>query len=263
MMRTSFLSESLYRSVDINVIVPMEVLGIPGEAKKEGPTIFKTLYLLNGYSGNQDDWLTYSNIRQLAEQYRLAVVMPAGGNSFYVDGAGLGNQWGRFVGEELVDFTRKMFPLSPKREDTFLGGLSMGGFGAARLGFYYHRHFSKLFSLSGAFITDKIAGKTEGYRDEVADYEYYHSAFGDLKQLQNSSKDPFWCARQAVQAENAPELYMACGEEDFLIENNRDAKRKLEEIGVRLHYLEAPGIHDWRFWNQHLEPAIQWLLEER
>ena len=86
MMRVSFLSEALCRSVDMNVIVPMETMGIPGEVKPQKPSVFKTLYLLNGYSGNQDDWLTYSNIRALADQYNLAVVMPAGENHFYVDG---------------------------------------------------------------------------------------------------------------------------------------------------------------------------------
>lgn len=216
---------------------------------------------MNGYSGNQDDWLTYSNIRLLADQYNLAIVMPAGENSFYVDGTARGTRWGSFVGEELIEFTRKMFPLSEKREDTFIGGLSMGGFGAARLGFYYHRNFSKIISLSGAFITDGIAGQKEGYQDGVSDYEYYYHTFGDLDQLKNSPKDPFWCAQQAVDKGDTPAIYMACGKDDFLIQENRNAKQKLEQLGIKPYYLETPGIHDWNFWNQHLEPAIQWLLK--
>lgn len=161
MMRVSFLSEALCRSVDLNVIVPMETMGIPGEVKPQKPSVFKTLYLLNGYSGNQDDWLTYSNIRALADQYNLAVVMPAGENHFYVDGTARGTFYGEFAGKELVEFTRNMFPLSHRREDTFIGGLSMGGFGAVRLGFYYFCNFSKIVSLSGAFVTDRIAGMKE------------------------------------------------------------------------------------------------------
>lgn len=259
-MRISFMSEALYRSVDMNVIIPLEALEIPGEAKPRKPSVFKTLYLLNGYSGNQGDWLMYSNICKLADQYNLAVVMPAGENSFYVDGTARGTHWGRFAGEEVVEFTRKMFPLSPKREDTFIGGLSMGGFGAVRLGFYYHENFSKIVSLSGAFVTDDIAGQSEGYVDEVGDYDYYHHAFGDLNQVKNSPKDPFWCARQAAAQGNAPEIYMACGEDDFLILQNRKAKECMEKMGIKMYYLETPGIHDWNFWNQHLEPAIQWLL---
>lgn len=126
MMKVSFASETLCRYVDVNVIVPMEQPGLPGaeaneEIKKETNKKYKTLYLLHGYGGNQDDWLTSSNIRALADQYEIAVVMPSGENSFYVDGQAAGTRWGEMVGKELVEFTRRMFPLSDKREDTFIG----------------------------------------------------------------------------------------------------------------------------------------------
>lgn len=259
-MRVSFLSEALCRSVGLNVIVPMETIGIPGEAKPQKPYIFKTLYLLNGYSGNQDDWLTYSHIRALADQYCLAVVMPAGENGFYVDKTARGTFYGEFVGKELVEFTRNMFPLSRRRADTFIGGLSMGGFGAVRLGFYYYQNFSKIISFSGAFVTDQIAGIKKGYSDGVGDYDFYQAVFGDLHAIKDSPKDPFWCAKQALAAGMAPELYLACGTEDFLLQANRRAKAKLEALGMVPHYLEAGGTHDWKFWNEQLEPAIQWLV---
>lgn len=259
-MKVSFASEALFRSVDINVIVPMETMGIPGESKPKKPEKFKTLYLLHGYSGNQDDWLTYSNIRRLSDEYDLAVVMPCGENSFYLDGHSRGTMWGEMVGRELVEFTRRMFPLSQRREDTFIGGLSMGGFGALRLGSWYHETFGKIFSLSGAFVTDDIFGQTEDYKDVVGDYKFYYRTFGDLNRVKDNEKDPFWCVKQSVASGDIPEVYLACGENDFLIQENRDAKEKLEKLGVKLHYQESPGIHDWKFWNAQIGLAIQWLL---
>lgn len=266
-MRVTFSSEVLCRYIDFNVIVPMETPGLPGAEEKESAIKktekkFKTLYLLHGYSGNQDDWLTYSNIRALADQYGIAVVMPAGENSFYVDGCAAGTHWGEMVGKELVEFTRRMFPLSPKREDTFIGGLSMGGFGALRLGSYYCETFGKIFSLSGAFIVDNIADKEEGYSDVVGDYIYYRHTFGDLKEIKNSPKDPLWCAKQAANSDYRIQMYIACGDQDFLIKENRSAKKQLEKLGISLKYVETPGIHDWKFWNEHLEPAIYWLLND-
>lgn len=261
-MRVSFASEVLYRNIDLNVIVPIETLGLPGSeaTEKRRTQKFKTLYLLHGYSGNQDDWLTYSNIRRLAEAYGIAVVLPAGENSFYVDGQAAGTRWGEMAGKELVAFTRQMFPLSDKREDTFIGGLSMGGFGALRLGSCYHETFSRIFSLSGAFIIDDIAGIKEDYLDEIGDYYCYRHIFGDLDQLKGSPNDPLWCVQQAVKAGKTLRIYMACGSEDFLLEKNREMKKKLEALGVQVDYVETPGTHDWIFWNQHLEPAIQWAL---
>ena len=244
----------------------MEQPGLPGaetneEIKKETNKKYKTLYLLHGYGGNQDDWLTSSNIRALADQYGIAVVMPSGENSFYVDGPAAGTRWGEMVGKELVEFTRRMFLLSDKREDTFIGGLSMGGFGAARLGSYYPGTFGKIFSLSGAFIVDDIAGKKEGYTDGVGDYYYYCHTFGDLKQVKDSAKDPFWCMKQAVNSDHHINMYMACGEDDFLVEQNRHFTDQLGTLDMELEYLETPGIHDWKFWNEQLEPAIRWLLK--
>ena len=49
-----------------------------------------------------------------AEEHDLAVVMPSGDNSFYVDHPEAMNNYGKFVGKELVELTRKMFPLSRK-----------------------------------------------------------------------------------------------------------------------------------------------------
>ena len=165
------------------------------------------------------------------------------------------------VGKEVVEFTRRLFPLSDRREDTFIGGLSMGGFGAVRLGSFYHDTFSKIFSLSGAFVVDDVASQKPGYADGVGDYAYYIHTFGDLSRLKNSPKDPLWCVKQAIQAGHTPQIYMACGDQDFLIRENRSTKKQLEQMGVDLFYQETPGIHDWKFWNHHLEPAIRWLLK--
>ena len=99
---------------------------------------------------------------------------------------GFDTRWGEMAGRELVAFTRQMFPLSDQREDTFIGGLSMGGFGALRLGSYYHETFSRIFCLSGAFVIDDIAGIKEGYSDDIGDYDCYHHIFGDLEQLKGA-----------------------------------------------------------------------------
>ncbi|MDN5982346.1 MAG: acetylesterase, partial [Lactococcus sp.] len=149
--RTSFASASLFRTVNLTVIVPIESYGNP-ELEASKPQKIKTLYLLHGFGGSQDDWLDYTNLRTLAELHNLAIVLPAAENSFYENIGGIGGDYSDFVGQEIVDFTRRAFPLSDKREDTFIGGLSMGGFGALRLGMLYHKTFSKIISLSGAFI---------------------------------------------------------------------------------------------------------------
>ena len=238
--RIAFASETLFRTVNLNVIVPVETYGRT-DVKK--PEKFKTLYLLHGFGGSQDDWMDYSNLRAISEKYNLAIVLPSGENSFYENMNSIAGHYSDFTGKEIVDFTRRMFPLSERREDTYIGGLSMGGFGALRLGSLYHETFGKLFTLSGAFIIDNISGQKAGYSDSIADYDYYVRTFGDLDCLKDSEKDPMYCVKKAVLQKNMPEVYQAVGTEDFLIEENRMMKKRLEKEGVKVTYYEAEGIH--------------------
>ena len=231
--RIAFASETLFRTVNLNVIVPVETYGRT-DVKK--PEKFKTLYLLHGFGGSQDDWMDYSNLRAISEKYNLAIVLPSGENSFYENMNSIAGHYSDFTGKEIVDFTRRMFPLSERREDTYIGGLSMGGFGALRLGSLYHETFGKLFTLSGAFIIDNISGQKAGYSDSIADYDYYVRTFGDLDCLKDSEKDPMYCVKKAVLQKNMPEVYQAVGTEDFLIEENRMMKKRLEKEGVKVTY---------------------------
>ena len=79
-----------------------------------------------GITGNHTDFISETRIRALAEEHNLAVIMPSGYNAFYLDQPESHNYYGSFVGEELVRMARSMFPLSTRREDTFIGGVSMG-----------------------------------------------------------------------------------------------------------------------------------------
>ena len=117
---------------------PPELSAGPGYVAGPWPT----LYLLHGFSGARNDWLRNSPIEKLAAQYGLAVIMPEGENRFWIDKPETGIACGEMLGRELVEVTRKMFNLSPRREDTLIGGLSMGGYGAIRNGLKYRDTFT-------------------------------------------------------------------------------------------------------------------------
>ena len=131
LIQVNFMSKALLRTVTVNVILPVDKFSMADQAEREDKP-YKTLYLLHGIFGNYTDWVTGTDIVRLAQARDLAVVMPSGENGFYLDQPDQGRNYAAFIGEELVNITRKMFPLSRKREDTFIGGLSMGGYGAIR-----------------------------------------------------------------------------------------------------------------------------------
>lgn len=265
--QVNFFSKSLKRQVPFTAFVPVDTFDIPGQEPVErGP--IKSLYLLHGYAGNHMDWSLGAKIQELSLIHNIAVFMPSGENNFYLDDSDKGELHAEFIGNELVEFTRKTFPISSNREDTFIGGLSMGGFGAIRNGLKYSQHFSKIIALSSALITRNIAGIPEDFKDPIADYNYYRRVFGDLNELLGSDKDPEALILN-LKKDNAdnpenpekaviPHIYMACGTEDFLLKENRAYHEFLEKEGVEHTYIEAPGVHDWKFWNEYIEKAMKW-----
>ncbi|WP_391557123.1 alpha/beta hydrolase [Robertmurraya sp.] len=261
LLQVNFFSQALKRQVMFNAFLPLDAPDIPGIIKeKKGP--LKSLYLLNGYSGNHMDWLSFTKIRELSDRYNIAVFMPSGENNFYLDDDDKGELFGEYVGNELVMFTRQMFPLSHRKEDTYIGGLSMGGYGAIRNGLKYTDHFGKIIALSSAIVTYQIAGAGPDYHDGVAGYKYFRRVFGDLDQLLGSDKDPEALILNLKKGTaEVPQIYLACGSEDFLLDVNRKFHEFLVAEQVEVIYMETPGEHTFDFWNEYIEKALAWAVQ--
>ncbi len=262
-IQMSIFSDCLVRTVNVNVILPVDKAVMPGMPKRPDKP-YKTLYLLHGVLGSQVDWALGTRIQRYAEENDLAVVMPAGENAFYVDQPASNNLYGEFIGRELVELTRKMFPLSDKREDTFIGGLSMGGYGALRNGLKYSDTFGYIVSLSGAFVLDDMPQRTNDSPMFMERRDYAESCFGDLDKLLESDKNPKWMIKKLKEeGRDIPEIYMACGDQDSLLEANKSMKDCLVANGASVEFKIGPGNHEWDFWDTYIKDAIYtWLPTE-
>ena len=257
LIQCNFVSASLMRAVPIQVILPTDKMtfGAPVEQKP-----FKTLYLLHGILGNYTDWVSGTRIQQWAQDRNLAVVMPSGDNHFYVDSKAAGEKYGTFIHKELVEFTRKSFPLSHKREDTFIGGLSMGGYGSIVNALQAPETFGAVCALSAALITDGVAEHKEYTDNPFTDRGYYEAVFGDLDKVKGSDKDYNALAEKvASSGAEKPKFFMSCGTEDGLIAPNIAFVEKLKSLGYDVTWKPAPGVHDWVFWDTHIKEALEWL----
>ncbi len=261
LLQVDYFSNSLARSTCFQLILPNDSPSYMTDNNDNYKRKMKTLFLLHGYSGSSKDWLYGSKAQELAGKYNMAIVMPTGENSFYLDQKGTGKAYCRHVGQELVEYIRKTFNIAMTKEDTYIGGLSMGGFGAIHTGLYYPETFGKIVGLSSALIIYNVKNLNKDAKDGIADYDYYVSVFGDLDKLETSTNNPEQLIRN-LKKENKPipGIYMACGTEDFLINENRLFHKFLKDEGIAVEYIESPGIHNWDFWNYYLEPSIQWLL---
>lgn len=257
LVTVNFESKCLNRYVTYRAIIPTEHSSNQNQ-KDSKP--FKTLYLLHGMFGNCEDWVTETRVKRLAEANRLAVVMPSGDNSFYVDHVKRHDYYGEFIGHELVEHSRSMFHLSHKREDTFIAGLSMGGYGAVRNGLKYHETFSHIAAFSSAFILNEAVNAPEEHEVFFRTKSYFESVFGNTDELIGSDNDYKALITNLKEQKVAlPKIYLACGTEDYLLENNRDYRDFLIQQGIDFTYIESPGAHDWDFWDEYIQKIMHWL----
>ena len=253
LIQADFKADTLQRRVRVNVVLPVEGAARPDPRKKK----LKTLYLLHGIFGDANSWLINSRVARWAEEKNLCVVMPDGENGFYIDHPDYYNLFSTYIGQELVEATRRMFPLSEKREDTFIGGFSMGGYGALRTGLKFADTFGVICAMSSALILDEYV-KTGG--STPVGGAYSRAMFGDGDVLA-SDLNPSWLVRRLCESgKPIPSLYLSCGDQDFLLKPNRDFDEELKALGVKHTFRVSPGAHDWDFWETEMQYLIRsWL----
>lgn len=252
LLTIGWFSQSLNRQTTVQAVVPIE--------GRDEATPLPALYLLHGIMADHTQWLVGSRIAELARRWGVAVIMPAGDNSFYVDQEAANSYYGQYVGQELVAESRKLLPLSHDRRDTWIGGLSMGGYGAIRNGLKYADTFGAVVALSSALVIDRAIESTEDAEWAFARRQYFTSVFGDLGRLRGSDKDVEALAERVKTGGGAlPRLYLACGTEDRLVEANRRYHALLTGLEIEHTYVEGPGGHDFAFWDSYIERALEWL----
>ena len=251
----NFFSEVLGLRSTMYVLLPQRLLGDP---KTKRTPKYRTLYLLHGRSDDHTAWTRWSNIEKYVEDLNLAVVMPAGDLSFYTDMA-YGRNYFQFISEEVPAMARGMFSLSAKREDNFVAGLSMGGYGAFKLALTYPDRYTAAASLSGALDVNETV-KGHGLHDEKVWRMEMQSIFGNLKKVHNSKHDLFALAKKVAKSPVKPRLYQACGTEDFLYADNIRFRDYVRKLPLDLTYEEGPGEHKWSYWDKMIQNVLAWMI---
>nr|AGJ83839.1 FAE5 [uncultured bacterium] len=257
LFQISYYAKALKRRTQISVVIPADV---PEDFMPALPDVFRPVFLLHGYSENDTAFLMNAPLQELSEKHSLAFIMPSGENSFYLNDTARNALYEDYICQELPEIANKYFPLSKARKDITVAGISMGGFGAIHSGLARPDFFGNIISYSAALITDRISNIKEGEADQIASYSYYRHTFGDLGTLADSHNNPKALAA-ALPKENMPKIYMCCGTEDFLINENRDFHETLTALGIPHTYEEDKGAHDWAFWNRFMFRSLDWLAK--
>ena len=254
LLHCNFWSEVLQLSCSMDVILPEPKRSADGEVLTP-PRLYPTLYLLHGLSDDHTIWQRRTSIERYVAEMELAVVMPAVDRSFYTDMAA-GNRYWTFISTEVPALARALFPLSSAREDNFVAGLSMGGYGAFKLALSHPEHFAAAASLSGAVnITALRKAPDREWRAELK------RIFGNLRRLSGSRHDLLHLAEEIADSEWKEQLplFQWCGTEDFLYSDNVIFRDHALALGLDLTYSEGPGGHTWDMWDEQIQCVLAWL----
>ena len=255
LIRCNFFSEALDMGTSMTVLLPERAssqIGMAGSAVAGDPPV---LYLLHGLTDDDTIWTRRTSIERYVAPLGLAVVMPQAGRSFYSDEEH-GNRYWTFLSSELPEVCRSFFRISERREDTFVAGLSMGGYGAMKWALRDPGRFAAAASLSGALN----AAERREHPTRPMDPAVWHTVFGD-RQVPGTDDDTVALLERA--GDDLPELYIACGTEDFLYEDNARFVATARRRGVPLTVDFSPGDHDWAYWDAKIQDVLAWLPLDR
>lgn len=251
-----FFSETLGLMSTMHVLLPQRTMADAG--RKRTPK-YRTLYLLHGHSDDHTAWQRWTSIERYVEDLNLAVVMPAVHLSFYNDMAH-GNKYWQFISEEVPTLVRDMFSLSSRREDNFVAGLSMGGYGAFKLALTHPDRYAAAASLSGAVDISEVVKPVKNDPENKAWQAEMRTVFGDLSKVPSSKHDLFTLAKKVSRGPVKPRLYQCCGTEDFLYADNIRFRDFVSKFPLDLTYEEGPGEHNWAYWDKMIQNVLAWMF---
>ncbi len=253
----SYQSKALLSPSTVQVILPYpsttDQASIPLEELYRLDAKFKTMYLFHGAFSDGSMWLNLFNVEYYSEKYRLAMVMPSVGNSFYANLLHGPAYW-TFVSEELPRYLQAVFPLSSSPEDNFVAGISMGGYGALKMALNKPDQFAAGICLSGALDIVSIM------KNPIHPIFNVDEFFGGFERLVGSNNDLYaLLPKLASQGVHLPALYMACGVDDDLYEMSRKFQDLARDYSITLTFEEGPGSHNCDFWEIYFRRSLDWL----
>lgn len=256
LMHFSFLPQSLGFHTNVYVILPFD--------KKKVKKDYPVLYLLHGGGGNAQDWIRYTSIERYAEENEIAVIMPeVGGLSFYGDMVH-GYKYYTYLTQELPMVLNCFLPLSNKREDHFVAGLSMGGYGAYKWAFDKPEYFAAAANLSGISFTEDMFDESRGEFERHARQDQKgicNLVWGGYENMVGTKNDTRYMVLYAAEMKaDLPRMYAAVGTADFSYEYAKKYLDFMKSNGIEVTYEEFPGGHEWKVWDEAIQRFIPWAL---
>lgn len=240
-------SKTLAMDTSLNIIIPYDYYGTDGSVNQ----CDKTLILLHGLKQNASAWPRMSSCEHFANLYGYNIIIPEVQRSFYTNMA-YGLPYFTYITKELPEVASRLFNIPMDPDHLYIGGLSMGGYGALKSILTYPECFKGAMCFSSGFFAFENDSAT---LDSLFPQNELMGVLG--KDLVLLPSDDLEALTYSCAADNQrPEIYISCGTEDFLYQNNIRMKNLLESLRFPLLFEQWQGGHTWAFWNQSLQRAM-------
>ncbi len=245
-------SKLMGRKMPYRVVLPVMYSTQPEEK-------FPVIYLLHGLTGHYNNWTDLTKLYTYAQAYKAIIVTPEGDNGWYSDSVSNPNdKYESYIVQELIPEVDKKYRTLSTRDKRAIAGLSMGGYGALKFGLKYPEKFVLAGSFSGALGAASFSEKTSGAIGKSIDLIY-----GPLEGETRKANDIFGIVKGLTpeKIKALPFLYVDCGTEDFLFQNNRDFIALLVDKKIPHEFRQLPGAHNWPYWDKQVQEIL--LLADR
>jgi acetyl esterase/lipase len=223
-------------------------LYLPPDYERETTRRYPIIYWLHGRGGDPRRGATFVKmldeaIKQGIAPPAIAVLVTGGPNSMYVDAKDGSWPVETVIIRELIPHVDATYRTIASREARAIEGQSMGGFGAARIGFGYPDLFGTVSLSAGAYI--EPARLAEGPR--------FHSIYGGDRAYLEETNPWNVVRRNATQIRGRTLVRVFVGDQDRLLENNRRYHALLDELGIAHEFTVVPGAE------HSYDDKVQWL----
>lgn len=220
-------------------------VALPQNIKKNEK--LKVCYLLHGYKGNFTFWVKQLPMEELANKYHIAIIMPDGNKSFYLN-AEVGEKYYTHTNEHVPEMVQDYFPVSVKKEDRAIAGIGMGGYGALRIAFLSNS-YKIAGSFDGTLDISKAIKRMQNTPNSIS--RQIEALFGNCNRIKNSDNDLFYLAKKNM---NNLQMYISCNSEGELRDMNQEFV-KWRGTGVEFEIFEEKKYY------YYLEKTLEKFLE--
>ncbi|MBS1573791.1 MAG: prolyl oligopeptidase family serine peptidase [Bacteroidetes bacterium] len=229
---------------DICVFVPPAI---------KNDSALPVVILLHGVYGSAWSWAmgtgVHLQVMKMIEQGEIpAMIIAMPSDGLWGDGSAYmahnGYDFEKWIVEDVVESLKEMIDGVSSASPVFICGLSMGGFGALRIGAKYGNKFKGISAHSAITSLEQMKLFVE------EDLENYRQ--------QNKTDEDVFETIQKYREQLAP-FRFDCGTDDLLIEHNRKLHQMLTSAGIEHSYEENPGSHEWPYWEKHIGDSLRFF----